>query len=240
MKKQGIYCITNNVNGKKYVGSSVELDKRWKRHLSSLNRNVHKNAHLQASFNKHGIENFIFNVLEEIKSSEKLIEHEQYWMDTIKPEYNIRLVAANNLGLKHTEETKEKMRGANNYWFGKKPSEEVILKIKVANTGRVKTKEEIEKTNAHKIGKKLSEETKLKISLSNKGKIFSKKHCENIAKAKLGKKLSEEHKAKIAITSKISQTGKKLPEETKRKISESHKRYWLNKKAGNNNALSKQ
>ena len=49
----------------------------------------------------------------------------------------------------------------------------------------------------------------------------------------MGKKLSEEHKKKIGIACAISQTGKKLSEETKKKISESHKQYWLNKKADN-------
>ncbi len=238
MQKQGVYCITNIINGKKYIGSSINIRNRWNKHLSCLKLNNHGNFHLQNAFNKYGIENFTFNIIEEIELSSNLIEREQFHIDTINPEYNIRLIAESNLGLKHTEETKAKMRGTNNYWYGKKPSEEVILKIKAAQTGRIKTSDEIVKTNFHKIGKKRSEETKQKISLSHKGKVRSEKHCKNISNSKMGKKLSEEHKKKIGIACAISQTGKKLSEETKKKISESHKQYWLNKKA-DKNAISK-
>ena len=56
----GIYKITNKVNGKFYIGSSVDLKDRWRRHRSHLKNGSHVNTHLQRSYNKYGKEAFIF------------------------------------------------------------------------------------------------------------------------------------------------------------------------------------
>ena len=53
-KINGIYSITNTINGKVYYGSSVDCERRWYQHKSSLNKNIHKNYHLQSSWNKCG------------------------------------------------------------------------------------------------------------------------------------------------------------------------------------------
>ena len=62
----GVYLISNSVNGKCYVGSTIHLDQRRKEHFSRLANNKHVNAHLQNAFNKYGI---IYNSLKE--ASEK-------------------------------------------------------------------------------------------------------------------------------------------------------------------------
>ena len=49
----GIYKIENKVNGKVYIGQSVNIKKRWKQHKYELNSNNHVNKHLQASWNKY-------------------------------------------------------------------------------------------------------------------------------------------------------------------------------------------
>ena len=62
--KIGIYCIENTINNKKYIGSSKNVFKRKNRHFGDLRNNIHPNKKLQASYNKYGVENFKFYVLE--------------------------------------------------------------------------------------------------------------------------------------------------------------------------------
>ena len=74
----GIYKITNKVNGKVYIGQSIDIERRWKTHLLNAKNEV-QNVLLYQAFQKYGIENFDFSIIEEIPE-EKLNEREQYWI----------------------------------------------------------------------------------------------------------------------------------------------------------------
>ena len=65
--KSGVYKITNKVNNKIYIGSAKEFKRRASQHLSSLEKGKHQNKHLQASFNKHGSDAFIFEAIEVVE-----------------------------------------------------------------------------------------------------------------------------------------------------------------------------
>lgn len=155
----GVYLISNNVNGKCYVGSTVHLDQRRREHFSRLANNKHINAHLQNAYNKYGREAFDFEILETIdiddNIKDKLLKREQFWIDNLKPEYNILLVAGSNLGYHHTDETKRKISESTT---GVKKSEEHAKHIREGQSGRVLTEE-------HKA--KLSEAAKHRKSPSN-------------------------------------------------------------------------
>ena len=84
----GIYLIFNKTNQKIYVGSTSNFNKRWSQHIATLQNNKHSNSHLQRSWNKYREENFIFTVWEEC-SIEELFNREQYYLDTLKPSYNV-------------------------------------------------------------------------------------------------------------------------------------------------------
>ncbi len=84
----GIYKIENKVNGKIYIGSSKNIENRWKKHKYDLRSNNHHSEHMQNAWNKYGKENFIFKIIEEIRDENILIEREQYWINALKS-YNI-------------------------------------------------------------------------------------------------------------------------------------------------------
>lgn len=88
----GIYKITNNINGKSYIGQSVNIEKRWKKHRLTMNNNKDHcyDYPLYRAFRKYGIHNFDFTILEECEHC-KLDERERYWIDvygTLKNGYN--------------------------------------------------------------------------------------------------------------------------------------------------------
>lgn len=64
-KVSGIYAITNQVNGKVYIGKSISIGRRWKEHKYELRYNKHCNEYLQNAWNKYGEENFSFEIVEE-------------------------------------------------------------------------------------------------------------------------------------------------------------------------------
>ena len=84
----GIYILTNNINGKRYIGSSNNIRKRLWKHRSLLRHNKHENQYLQNAWNKYGENSFTFVVLEKCEI-DVLLQREQYYIDTLKPEYNI-------------------------------------------------------------------------------------------------------------------------------------------------------
>ena len=62
MKKCGIYLITNNINGKKYIGQSRNLVKRWNNHKDQ-GRHNHSTLLIHNAMREYGIDNFSFDIL---------------------------------------------------------------------------------------------------------------------------------------------------------------------------------
>ena len=128
----GVYKITNKINGKFYIGSAINCFKRWCKKY---------NEHLESAFKKYGKENFIFEIIENVEDTSKLIEREQYYMDLLKPEYNKRSIASSNLGIKASDETRYKLSLARRKRITKP---ETCEKISASLKGReIKWKEKI-------------------------------------------------------------------------------------------------
>ena len=108
----GIYKITNNVNGKFYIGSSQNISRRWYDHKRELRIQKHHNKYLQRAWNKYWEENFSFEIVEECKV-EELSDREQLYIEKYVNSdfcYNISIdTIAPMRGKKHSEEAKRKM-----------------------------------------------------------------------------------------------------------------------------------
>ena len=158
-----IYKIENLANGKIYIGQTIQnIKKRFKVHKQGLKGNYHYNDHLQKSWNKHGEDNFIFVLLEELPD-EKTDQAESfyiYMMELQNPDFGYNEESGGHLGKHLSPETKAKLseakKGEKNYNFGKPMSEETKAKISESMKGRPK-----------------SEETKAKMSESRKSKHHS-------------------------------------------------------------------
>ena len=105
----GVYRIVLLLDDRCYIGSSIQIQKRWSQHQRSLRKGTHHSPYLQRVWDKYGEDSFQFEIIEEC-DPEILIEHEQAWMDFYSPVFNTNPVAGNSLGFRHTEETKEKIR----------------------------------------------------------------------------------------------------------------------------------
>lgn len=87
-KVSGIYKIVNKVNGKYYIGSSRNVNKRISEHLSELSNKKHCNKKLQNAYNKYGEEIFKFEIISKCPI-QYLLRLEYWFIKTLNPFYNI-------------------------------------------------------------------------------------------------------------------------------------------------------
>jgi len=88
----GIYKIENKVNGKVYIGKSIDLGRRWQEHIDDLEKGAHHSYKLQNAYCVHGITKFTFEIvkictLEELDTEEARFS-DKY--DSIKNGYNVQ------------------------------------------------------------------------------------------------------------------------------------------------------
>ena len=102
-----VYKITNEVDGKFYIGSTNNLIKRYYTHIHDIRSGKNTCVKLIRAVNKHGEENFKFEIVCECPTDD-ILKTEQEYIDSLKPHYNVAKIAGSNLGIKRTEEVKLK------------------------------------------------------------------------------------------------------------------------------------
>nr|AVD96816.1 GIY-YIG homing endonuclease [Ophiostoma novo-ulmi subsp. novo-ulmi] len=104
--RAGIYRWTHIESGKSYIGSSKNLSMRLKQYFNYNHISYPKrNLRIYKALLKYGYSSFNFEILEYCDTS-VLLKREQYYFDTLNPEYNILKVAGSPLGYRHSEAAK--------------------------------------------------------------------------------------------------------------------------------------
>lgn len=122
--KSGIYSIS--INNKRYIGSSIDTNKRTKYHLSRLKNNKHYNKHLQSAYNLHQ-NNLVVEILEDCDINELLIKEKHYidLYNTLDNKFGYNAAPnpfQGSRGLKWRQESKDKLSNSliNDYKSGKR------------------------------------------------------------------------------------------------------------------------
>lgn len=209
--KSGIYQIKSTINGKIYIGSAVNIVKRYREHLSGIINKNHKCTYLNNHSKKHG-NVFVFSVLTVCEKVE-LISKEQFFIDTLKPivpnGFNVRLIATSDIGAKRNPESIKKAVETKRK-NGHKPFSTI-------------DRSHYKKENHPNFGKHLSDETKKKIGIGNKGKKLTDQQKERMRLTSTGRLHTDETKNKMSVLmigNKRNQ-GKVHSNETRLKISKS-------------------
>lgn len=179
MVESGIYCIENLINGKKYIGQSIDINSRWKKHKSELNNHKHFNEYLQKSWDKYGPSNFVFYVLENC-DIDQLDEKENYYIgfyNTLDRDEGYNLMSGGTFGRKYSEESSMKKSKS---LMGHTVSEETREKIS-------KNHADVTGNKNGMYGKRHTEESKLKVSKANKGRISSRRNLNEVFCVELNK-----------------------------------------------------
>ena len=225
-----IYKITNKINGKSYIGQTVQdISKRWKQHCNSKTCRL-----LHNSIKKYGRENFLLEIVGTFPQERLNLEE----IDTIK-KYNTIVPNGYNLsfggegGGIPSKETRKRMserwKGDKNPNFKRVFSEEERRRISERMTGE----------NSHRFGKRISDWHKQRISETNTGKKRTEEFKKNVSERMKGQTFNRGKKRSLETKLMISKAktgvgnhnfGKHFSEEHKKKLSEGVSKTKLRKK----------
>jgi len=230
MKICGIYFIENIVNGKKIVGSSSDIIKRWSRYRKELKHNKFTNPHLQLSYNKYGESNFKYYIIETCSKKDLLILEDFYMkmLNTLDRSWGYNFKPASRPTLNKESRTKISLSqiGKKHHYFGKHFSEDHKRKISESLKGRKISKEtKIKLSKRHK-GRKLSRE-RIMLSVNKRNARTEEQKTETKRKMQLA--LTGKKQTKKALAVRLAAL-KNMSEEVKKEKSRKIKEKWALRK----------
>lgn len=179
----GIYLITNKKTGQKYVGQSVNIEKRWRKHCSLSNN--YENSYIDSSIRKYGKSMFKLDILEVLpKNQDVLNEREIFWIEkygTFKNKSHYNLTSGG-----------KSLIGENHPMYGKHLSEESKIKISNSLKGTPLSEKARQKLFERKgdnhpmYGKQFSDEIRIKMSQSRNNMGYYRVSKHNDSRIKQG------------------------------------------------------
>lgn len=166
-----VYKLTNNINGKVYIGiTKLGIEWRFRRHVLDAQRGSEKAIH--RALVKYGPENFTREILVEVDGHEEAKSLEMRYVASCRSHvndhgYNMTAGGDGSIGFKHSQKSKEKMSRA--------------------RKGRIITPEWRANLSASTKGRPKTEESNRKRSIAHIGKTKSANHRANIRAALIGR-----------------------------------------------------
>lgn len=131
----GVYKIKNKLNERIYIGSSLNIERRWVRHKYELRHNIHTNKFLQNDWNKCGESNFEFLILEDLSKEDIRIVEQEYLNKYFDKDncYNLSPHVEIDKGIFLSKELKRKLSNSlKEVW--KKPEHREKMKLAMKET----------------------------------------------------------------------------------------------------------
>lgn len=164
--KVGVYRWVNLKNGKTYIGSSVDLGKRLQKYYNyNYLIDPKRNMIILKTLIKYGYSNFKVEILE-FCNKDEVLAREQYYLDLLKPEYNILTAAGSSLGYKHSEETKVKLKTRNTRNWTGEPKAKWLEDLKRLHAS------EAHKEHMKKLGEMRSIKVEIFDTLNNETSVY--------------------------------------------------------------------
>jgi len=152
----GIYKIQSAKKPERiYIGSSIDINRRWKRHLNDLKRQKHNSKKLQWHYRKYGLSDLQFSVISSCDKND-LVKMEQYFIDSYNPYFNNCKIVGSMLGYKWSDYSKKKLsetNKGNQHNLGNKLSDKTKKKISNALKGHFVSEESRRKMGLRRQGK---------------------------------------------------------------------------------------
>lgn len=205
MESFTVYCHTNKINGKKYIGITGKgASNRW-----GKNGIGYRLSTFGGAIKKYGWDGFTHEILYTDLTKAQAQQYEMdliYKYKTANRDYGYNLTYGGECEIPN-EETRSKISAGN---LGKIMSEESRIKMSISRKGRIISEEQRKKLsisglgNKNGLGYKHSPERKAKMSASHIGKALSAEHRAKISSGSIGKIVSKESMQKLCSSNYVS------------------------------------